>query len=148
MTPRPTFTHLPQNYQNFVRYLGEQISPRRLITDPLRTLAFGTDASFYRLIPKIVIKANNEAEVSTILKASDACRVPVTFRAAGTSLSGQAVTDAVLVIAGDSWKAYEILDGGQQIRLQPGIIGGGRPIAICCPWEGRSDRTPLRSMPP
>lgn len=124
MTPMPTFTHLPERFQNFVRYLGEQIPSRRLITDPLRTLAFGTDASFYRLIPKIVIKADNEAEVSAILKASDACAVPVTFRAAGTSLSGQAVTNAVLVIAGDNWKAYEILDKGKQIRLQPGIIGG------------------------
>ena len=124
MRPVPTFTHLPERFQNFVQYLGEQIPPHRLITDPLRTLAFGTDASFYRLIPKIVIKAENEAEVSAILKASDARGVPVTFRAAGTSLSGQAVTDAILVIAGDSWKDYEILDGGERIRLQPGIIGG------------------------
>jgi len=124
MTPMPKFNHLPEQFRNFARHLGTQIPPHRFITDPLRTLAFGTDASFYRLIPKIVIKADNEAEVSAILKASDACGVPVTFRAAGTSLSGQAVTDAVLVIAGDSWKAYEILDGGNRIRLQPGIIGG------------------------
>jgi len=124
MTPMPKLNHLPEQFRNFARHLGTQIPPHRFITDPLRTLAFGTDASFYRLIPKIVIKADNEAEVSSILKASDACGVPVTFRAAGTSLSGQAVTDAVLVIAGDSWKAYEILDGGNQIRLQPGIIGG------------------------
>jgi len=124
MTPMPKFKYLPEQFRNFVRHLGTQIPPHRFITDPLRTLAFGTDASFYRLIPKIVIKADNEAEVSAILKASDVGGVPVTFRAAGTSLSGQAVTDAVLVIAGDSWKAYEILDGGNRIRLQPGIIGG------------------------
>jgi len=124
MTPRPPLSHLPEQFRNFARHIGSQIPLSRLITDPLRTLAFGTDASFYRLIPKIVIKADNEAEVSAILKASDACGVPVTFRAAGTSLSGQAVTDAILVIAGDNWKAYEILDSGKQIRLQPGIIGG------------------------
>ena len=28
----------------------------RVYTDPLRTLAYGTDASFYRLVPKIVVK--------------------------------------------------------------------------------------------
>jgi len=124
MTPMPPLSHLPEQFRNFARHIGSQIPLSRLITDPLRTLAFGTDASFYRLIPKIVIKADNEAEVAAILKASDAWGVPVTFRAAGTSLSGQAVTDAILVIAGDNWKAYEILDSGKQIRLQPGIIGG------------------------
>ena len=32
--------------------------------------------------------------------------IPVTFRGAGTSLSGQAVTDSVLVIAGNHWKNF------------------------------------------
>ncbi|MEJ2041173.1 MAG: FAD-binding and (Fe-S)-binding domain-containing protein, partial [Desulfosarcinaceae bacterium] len=48
---------------------------------------------------------------------------PVTFRAAGTSLSGQAVSDSILLIAGNSWRSYAILDEGGRIRLQPGIIG-------------------------
>ena len=79
---------------------------------------------FYRLIPKIVIKADTEEEVAAILKVADACDIAVTFRAAGTSLSGQAISDSVLIIAGNNWKNYEILDGGEKIRLQPGIIGG------------------------
>ena len=40
--------------------------------DPLSTLAFGTDASFYRLIPKLVIRVESEAEVITLLKAAHA----------------------------------------------------------------------------
>lgn len=124
MTPMPTASHLPERFRRFARHMSTHLPEHRIITDPLRTLAFGTDASFYRLIPKIVIKADNESEVSEILRTADACDVPVTFRAAGTSLSGQAITDAVLVIAGDSWKSYEILDGGDKIKLQPGIIGG------------------------
>jgi len=124
MTPMPPKTHLSERYQSFTQLIAAHLPAQRIITDPLRTLAFGNDASFYRLIPKIVIKAETESEVSEILKAADACDVPITFRAAGTSLSGQAVTDSVLVIAGDSWKSYEILDGGDKIKLQPGIIGG------------------------
>ena len=72
------------------------IDTGRLIDDPLRTLAYGTDASFYRLIPKIVVRADNEAEVSRILQQTAEGNIAVTFRAAGTSLSGQAVTDGLL----------------------------------------------------
>jgi len=115
---------LPEKYHNFIENLRKIIPAARLITDPLRTLAFGTDASFYRLIPKIVIKAETETEVAQILKIADRHHVAVTFRAAGTSLCGQAITDSVLVIAGSNWKNYQILDEGHRIRLQPGIIGG------------------------
>lgn len=115
---------LPKNYQEFHTNLQTVIPEQRLITDPLRTLAYGTDASFYRLIPKMVIKADTEEEVVLILKTADRYDIPVTFRAAGTSLCGQAISDSVLVIAGSSWKNFEILDDGHRIRLQPGIIGG------------------------
>lgn len=115
---------LSETYRQFYSDLRAFIPDQRLFTDPLRTLTYGTDASFYRLIPKIVIKADTEAEVSRILQTADQRNIPLTFRAAGTSLSGQAVTDSVLVICGGNWKAYEILDNGNRIRLQPGVIGG------------------------
>lgn len=62
---------LSGNYSRFYNDLITLIPDARLITDPLRTLAYGTDASFYRLTPQIVIKADSEAEVSRILQASD-----------------------------------------------------------------------------
>ena len=102
----------------------EHLIPReRRFDDPLSTLALGTDASFYRLIPKLVIRVENEDEVATLLKAAHANRVAVTFRAAGTSLSGQAVSDSVLLVLGDNWNGRDIREGGAQIRLQPGVIG-------------------------
>ena len=114
---------LPAKYCKFYQDLRSAIPESRLITDPLRTLAYGTDASFYRLIPKVVIKADTESEVAKIMKAADRHDIAITFRAAGTSLCGQAITDSVLVIAGSNWKDYTILDKGHRIRLQPGIIG-------------------------
>ncbi|MDF2490217.1 MAG: D-lactate dehydrogenase, partial [Pseudomonas sp.] len=102
----------------------EQLIPRdRRFDDPLSTLAFGTDASFYRLIPQLVIRVESEAEVASLLRAAHAHQVAITFRAAGTSLSGQAVSDSVLLVLGDHWNGREIRDGGSQIRLQPGVIG-------------------------
>jgi len=115
---------LPDKYDKFLEDMQHVIPEARLVTDPLRTLAYGTDASFYRLIPKIVIKANTETEVAQIVQTADRHDIAITFRAAGTSLCGQAITDSVLVIAGSNWKDYKILDHGDRIRLQPGIIGG------------------------
>ena len=115
---------LPDRYNKFLEDLQPAIPDSRLVTDPLRTLAYGTDASFYRLIPKIVVKAETETEVAQIVKTADRYDVAITFRAAGTSLCGQAISDSVLVIAGSNWEDYKILDNGHRIRLQPGIIGG------------------------
>ena len=111
-------------YLNLYRKLTSTIDKNRIFHDPLYTLAFGTDASFYRLIPKIVIKAKDESEVSLILRETSRLSLPVTFRAAGTSLSGQAISDSVLIIAGEGWKNFRIEDNGLKIRLQPGLIGG------------------------
>ncbi|NWL75478.1 4Fe-4S ferredoxin [Pseudomonas taiwanensis] len=111
---------LPIPFLNTVERL---IPHERRFDDPLSTLAFGTDASFYRLIPKLVIRVESEAEVIALLKAAHAELVPVTFRAAGTSLSGQAITDSVLLVLGDNWNGRDIRRGGEQIRLQPGVIG-------------------------
>lgn len=102
----------------------ERLIPReRRFDDPTSTLAFGTDASFYRLIPKLVVRVESEDEVVALLQLAQRDRVPVTFRAAGTSLSGQAISDSVLIVLGDNWNGREIREQGQQIRLQPGVIG-------------------------
>lgn len=115
---------LSGKYQQLYQHLIASIDSKRIFHDPLHTLAFGTDASFYRLIPKMVIKAKNEDEVSLILKESSKLDIPVTFRAAGTSLSGQAISDSVLVIAGNFWKNFRIGNDGLKISLQPGLTGG------------------------
>ena len=88
--------------------LASTFPAQRLIRDPLRTLAYGTDASFYRLIPKMVVVVEDEREMAALLRQCRRFGTPVTFRAAGTSLSGQAVTDSVLVVLGDGWNGVEI----------------------------------------
>eukprot|EP00879_Flechtneria_rotunda_P005018 GHRR01005294.1.p1 GENE.GHRR01005294.1~~GHRR01005294.1.p1 ORF type:complete len:211 (+),score=33.95 GHRR01005294.1:181-813(+) len=84
-------------YQAFREELQQFIGQERVYTDPVRTFAYGTDASFYRLNPKIVVKVHNEAEIRRIMPIAKRHGVPITFRAAGTSLSGQALTDSVLL---------------------------------------------------
>ena len=111
------------NYMAFLKDVGEFIPQERIYTDELRRLAWGTDAGFYRLIPQVVIRSQNEEEVSQLLKLSNRYHLPVTFRAAGTSLSGQAISDSILIIAGKHWENYQLSEDYKQITLQPGIIG-------------------------
>ena len=111
-------------YKQFYEALLAVIPKERMFHDALSTLAYGTDASFYRMIPKLVIRARDEREIAAILQQADALNIPVTFRAAGTSLSGQAVSDSVLVIVSHGWQHWKVLDEGRKIRLQPGIRGG------------------------
>ncbi|MTI91165.1 MAG: FAD-binding oxidoreductase [Pseudomonas stutzeri] len=114
----------------FLAEVERLIPAERRFDDPLSTLAFGTDASFYRLIPKLVVRVESEAEVIALLKLAHAENVPVTFRAAGTSLSGQAISDSVLIVLGDNWNGREIRNGGEQIRLQPGVIGANANVVL------------------
>jgi len=115
-TLKPEFQALYEQLRGF-------IPTERLITDPLRTLAYGTDASFYRLIPQLVVRVESEQEVVNLIKLANELGTPLTFRAAGTSLSGQAITDAVLVQLGDGWRGHTINADASEIRLQPGVIG-------------------------
>lgn len=115
---------LPTAHDDLRRDLQAFIPATRLISDPLRTLAYGTDASLYRLIPKLVVRVDSEDEMRRILALAHTHATPVTFRAAGTSLSGQAVTDSVLLQMGDGWRNWRIGDGAATISLQPGIVGG------------------------
>ena len=114
---------LPEKYRQFYLKIKRTIASRDIITDPLRTITFGTDASFYRLIPKIVINVHNEKEVQLILREASKLRLPVTFRAAGTSLSGQAISDSILVRLGQGWRKYRVFANAEKIQLEPGIIG-------------------------
>ena len=95
-----------------------------VITDPLRRLAYGTDASFYRLIPQVVVVADSEHDVLAALAVCRKHAAPLTFRAAGTSLSGQAISDSVLLMLGDGWRGATIGPNAETIRLQPGVVGG------------------------
>ena len=115
----------------FLQDIRQFIPSDRVYTDELRTLGWGTDASFYRQIPKVVIRSDGEEEISKIVKACQKYKLPFTFRAAGTSLSGQSCTDSVLIVAGKHWENYEIVNSEKGIvnsdemliKLQPGIVG-------------------------
>ena len=108
-----------KRYADYVSALRRGgVDGKRIYTDALRTLAWGTDASFYRLLPKVVVRVKDESEMQTALR--EATRLGL----AGTSLSGQSLSDSILLVAGKEWEGYRLLDSeAKSIALQPGIIG-------------------------
>ena len=114
---------LPAPHDELLRRFATFITRERLITDPLRLLAWGSDASFYRLTPTLVVVVESEAEVQRVLEHCAQLGTPVTFRAAGTSLSGQALSDSVLVLPSAS-----MVQSQQEFKNRVrSMTGGGVP---------------------
>lgn len=117
-------------YQEFCRRLRRHVPAERVHSDPLSTLAYGTDASCYRITPRVVVRTQGEGEVKAVLAEASALGLAVTFRAAGTSLSGQALSDSILLVASYGWESLEVLEDGAAIRMQPGVKGGDANAAL------------------
>lgn len=103
--------------------LAAFIERSRILTRPIDRIAFASDASLYRLIPRAVVQPVNCEEVRGLFHYSREQRIPLTFRAGGTSLSGQAITDGILVDVGRFWRGATVEDSGRLLRVQPGLIG-------------------------
>ncbi|MCU0405145.1 MAG: FAD-dependent oxidoreductase [Chitinophagaceae bacterium] len=86
-------------------------------------IAYAGDAGFYQLIPQAVVMPQNEEEIRQLFFLSAEIKCPLVFRAAGTSLSGQAITDGILVDIGKYWLQSKVIEAGKSILVQPGIIG-------------------------
>jgi D-lactate dehydrogenase len=107
----------------FTQAIGQFLEPDCIITEYSKRYAYGTDASFYQLTPQLVLMLKNRIQLIEIVKLASEYQVAITFRAAGTSLSGQAVSDSVLIMLSEDWVDFQIHEQGLRITLQPGIIG-------------------------
>lgn len=110
--------------RHIIKELAREGHTSAIFTDPLNRLVRGTDAGIYRLIPRMVVQVNNEVDVLAALKVTKNAGASVTFKAGGTSLSGQTVTDSILLETGPDYSRYSISSDGNRISLQPGITGG------------------------
>ena len=113
---------LVKDYDRFAKE-AQAICKDRVYTDRLRRYAYGVDASCYSYLPKVVVKAENESEVRRLIRLCQQCGTPFTFRAAGSSLSGQCSSEDVLIICNDGFKKMEVIDDGKALRCECGVIG-------------------------
>ncbi len=104
--------------------LLKTIIPTDRIKDRLiDVVAYAADAGFYHLTPKAVVQPVSVDEIIALFRFSHQYQIPMTFRTGGTSLSGQSITDGILVDLSQYWDHINVEQGGAQVRVQPGIIG-------------------------
>jgi len=101
-----------------------------VFTDELSRLTKGTDAGLYRLIPKAVVKVNSEEDIIRLLKLCNNENIPVTFKAGGTSLSGQTISDSILMEAGKGFDFSAITDNGMTATFGCGLTGAAANLIL------------------
>lgn len=97
--------------------LGAVARVRSRVSD---RMAAAHDASHYQLTPRAVVVPTSAGEVAGVFDVLRRFGVSATFRSGGTSLSGQAGTDGVLLDTRRGFTAVEVLDGGDRVRANPG----------------------------
>lgn len=113
---------LIKDYERFAKE-AKEICKDRVYIDHLRRYAYGVDASCYSYLPKVVVKAEDEREVRRLIRLCQQCGTPFTFRAAGSSLSGQCSSEDVLIVCNDGFKKMEVIDDGKALKCECGVIG-------------------------
>lgn len=102
----------------------ESIFPKtRIKANLIDLVAYASDAGFYYLRPLAVVIPVSEDEIINLFAFARRRRIPVVFRTAGTSLSGQSVTDGILVDLSQHWDKVKVEEAGNLVRVQPGAIG-------------------------
>lgn len=94
--------------------------PARASSRAIDRHANAHDASHFLLVPETVVFAKDAAEVGRLLAVSGSEGIPLTLRSGGTSLSGQGISDSVLVDVRRNFRSIEVLDEGARVRVQPG----------------------------
>jgi D-lactate dehydrogenase len=98
--------------------IGEQQVHSRVID----LVKYATDASPYRMFPKVVVTPRTVDEVSKIFAYAQEKKISVTVRSAGSSLSGQSQGDGILIDARKHWAGVTVEDGGKRLRARPGTV--------------------------
>lgn len=107
-----------------IQALAQIIPPSRIRSRYIDLISYASDAGFYHLQPQAVVQPIDEEEIRALFRFAHEQRIPLVFRTAGTSLSGQSITDGILVDLSQHWNHILVEADGTQVRVQPGITGG------------------------
>jgi D-lactate dehydrogenase len=100
------------------------LGPNRVLSRPIDLIRYASDASPYRLVPKVVVMARDTGDIAKVFGYARKSGTPVVLRGGGTSLNGQGQTDGILVDVRRHWRGIEVLDNGDRARVKPGTVLG------------------------
>lgn len=109
--------------KNIEAALASVIDPKKVKASLIDRYAFASDAGFYYLLPEAIVQPSGTDEIKQLFAFAHEHNIPVTFRTGGTSLSGQSITDGILVDLSKHWHDVELLENGDLVKVEPGIIG-------------------------
>jgi D-lactate dehydrogenase len=92
----------------------------KVLTKVSDLVRYASDASPYRFVPRVVVVAEDIDDVSAVLSYAHGKGREVVFRAAGTSLNGQAQGEDILVDVRRFWSGVEVIGDGERARIGPG----------------------------
>src|SRR3954470_452728 len=104
--------------------LVELLGAERVLSRPIDLIRYASDASPYRLIPRVVVMAHDTGDIAAVFEYARRTRTPLVLRGGGTSLNGQGQTDGILVDVRRHWRGVEVLDNGDRARVRPGTVLG------------------------
>ncbi|MFI9045443.1 FAD-binding and (Fe-S)-binding domain-containing protein [Streptomyces sp. NPDC053427] len=96
------------------------LGPDKVLHTLSDLVRYASDASPYRFVPQVVVLAEDIDDISAVFSYARSKGRHVVFRAAGTSLNGQAQGEDILVDVRRHWTGVEVLDGGARARIRPG----------------------------
>lgn len=112
------------NYPAVIHELTAALGEQAVSADPVRRFAWSTDASYFRIVPQVVVHADTLAQAKQTLAIARRHGAPVTFRAAGTSLSGQAIGEGILLMLGhEGFRTVQISEDSNTVTLGVAVIG-------------------------
>ncbi len=103
--------------------LRKILPEHRIKTRYIDLVSYASDAGFYYLLPRAIVQPNSESEIISLFDFSHLHQIPLVFRTGGTSLSGQSITDGLLVDLSQFWNKVVVEDAGNGVRVQPGVTG-------------------------
>lgn len=85
---------------------------------------YASDGSPYRRVPQVVVRPRNEHDLSRLMQFARNHGRKLTFRAAGSSLNGQATSDDILVDVKTHFLGMEVRNDGAQLWARSGVVLG------------------------
>jgi D-lactate dehydrogenase len=100
------------------------LGAERVLHRAIDLVRYASDASPYRLLPAVVVMAHDVEDVGKTIAYAREHGLAVNFRGGGTSLNGQAQTDAIMIDVRRWFSRVQIEDAGAHVRLSAGTLLG------------------------
>lgn len=103
-------------------YLASRLEGE-LVFDNMSRVAYATDASAYRELPRGIAFPRSANDIRTIIAFARAHNLPLIPRAGGTSLAGQVVGNGLVVdVSKHMNRILEVNTSEQWVKVEPGVI--------------------------